>query len=225
MFKDIRTIPYFEQSTLVFPMATWSEWFKNAKEKDMILPLYIDVESDLNRLYSSGLPVCAKIIIDGSKLKKELKKLSSFCHKHKQTWIRVKHKTTSERYYKIGLTGILENIAFINSLAIELSGFNIQIYEYEKNKIGGNIISTKNSTVIELAFGGQDGVGKGTAEIFHATLNDFGRPIWEISTPRSIKKAALKALHYTNSLTGYFEFVVSTQNNIFFLDYKKEFPP
>lgn len=213
-------------------MATWSEWFKAAKEGNVPLEKYlvIDPIRDLERLYSSGLPVYNKITVGGNNYKQERRRIEEFSEKHNECWVRVYNKTRrGERYSKFPLEHFEDITYFIEKLEVDLTEFEIQLFECHENKFGGNILSDNRGTYIELVEGTQDVVGKSLGFFFHGSVNYFGRLcFWEEEkeeVPLKIKRGAKEALSYLKMsrnefIEGYFEFIISKEGNVYFLDYK-----
>jgi hypothetical protein len=210
-------------------MATWSNWFKTAKEKNFSIEkyLFINQAEDLERLHSSGLPFYDFILIDGKNFDKE--KIQAFAAKHESTWIRIYNKEDKgEKYHKLGLKSGKEIFSFIESLKIDVSNFNIQLFEYVENKFGGNIASDGQFPKIELIEGKQELVSRSTEKYFHGQINAIGRLAFlEENVPKNIRSTAAKVIDYIKIarkefLSGYFEFVVSDKGKAYFLDYKKE---
>ena len=88
----------------------------------------------------------------------------------------------------------------------------------------GNIISNKENTIIEMMphLAEQSSMSK----IFHGKVNCVGRLEFEEKAPIQMIQDANKVIRKIktarNSLmSGYFEFQISNNNNITFLDYKK----
>ncbi len=211
-------------------MATLSGWFKASKEKNIPLEKYIVVNypKDLARLHSSGLPFYDLIIIDGEKYEKE--KIRIFSKKYKLNWVRVYNKNKKgERYYKLNLKNYDDIISFIESLNINLKDFDIQIFEYQINRFGGNIVSENNKISIEIIKGKQELVSRSYEPFFHGAINNTGRlNFLEKDVPKKIKAAAEKVIKHikierNEFLKGYFEFVVSDENKVYFVDYKLGF--
>ena len=210
-------------------MATWNEWFVSAKEKNFDLKKYlkVDQQNDLERLYSSGLPCFELLLLNGTEVNS--KKVENFITKHKMIWTRVVNSKEGKRQSKLGIKSFEEFIEFFNSLPFKQEDCSIQLYQMKKNYLGGNIIASENSANIEIAFGTQNIVGKSTQTFFHGKVNDLGRlEFFEKNTPDEIIRAANKALNYLKKskgefLKGYFEFILTLEFEVFFLDYKTSF--
>jgi hypothetical protein len=205
-------------------MATWSEWFKNADKDDIPLSefLIINQPKDIERLYSSGLPVCDRLLVACKEYLND--SVVKFCEKHNGVWIRVYNKT--ERHYKLGLKGHAQVKEYIESLDIDVSKFKIQIFEFDPNKFGGNIVSGEKGVYIEMVYGDQLDVANCWKEFCHGYISPLGiLKFHETDVTDEMKRTAfnvLKCLKTSkgNYMKGYFEFVVSVKNNIYFLDYK-----
>ena len=210
-------------------MATWKDWFKVAKEKNIPLEKYliIDQPKDLERLHNSGLPFYDFIIVEGKKFQEDNQKIKDFAQKHKQMWIRV--LGNGGRYYKLDLRSYEEIIEFITSLKINMEQFHVQLFEYHENKFGGNVIANNDGVYIEIARGTQESVSKHFLDgliIYKGKINKLGRlAFFEKEVAQDIKLIARRILRLiklsrTNYLNGYFEFAISPEGKIFFLDYK-----
>jgi len=210
-------------------MATWSEWFKEAREQNVPLEEYlvIDPIKDLVRLYSSGLPVYDAITVEGRNYEQEKERIKRFSEKHERNWIRIYNKIRKgERYSRSALENYDEITSFIEGLDVNLTEFDIQLFEWHENKFGGNILSNNRGTYIEIVEGTQDMVGKSLGLIYHGYVNPLGRLCFrEEEVPLEIKVASRKTLNYIKKsrnefLEGYFEFILSNKWNVYFLDYK-----
>ena len=210
-------------------MASWSDWFKEAAKLrfplEKVLP--IDLPSDIERLYSSGLPVLERRILDGNKF--DFGALTEFCDRHPLNWIRVYHKKDKDkRRSKFGIN-TEQAIAFLTNLEADLTQYNIQMFESPINRFGGNVLSDNNRTVVEIVEGPQDIVGKCLAPFYHGQITETGHlRFLEDSASAPLKRAAWNTLNYLKIargeyMKGYFEFVVSDKNETFFLDYKTLF--
>ncbi len=210
-------------------MATWSAWFKQAEKigytLESILPLQI--EEDQERLYSSGLPVLDRLFVDGEKY--DSSSVRTFCDKHALHWARIYHKNDlSKRSYKLGMTtpDVLE---FIEGIPRTLAHWNIQLFEYVPNQFGGNIVSDDSRTSIEMVHGTQGNIERSQKMIYHGEVSSTGcLHFSQKRTSRLMRVGAQNALRFLRLargeyLKGYFEFIVSDKNQIYFLDYKTLF--
>lgn len=212
-------------------MATWSEWFKKAKEKNFPLEKFLTVNQpeDMERLHSSGLPFYDFLLIDGKNFENEKQGIKEFSEKHEKKWIRISNKTDKgERYYKLNLKSLEEIVCFIESLKINISNFNIQLFEFAENKFGGNIVSNNESLKIEIIASTQERVSRSNEKFFHGQTNATGSlSFFEENTPKEIADAAKKTIEFlrisrNEFIKGYFEFAISEKGKIYFLDYKKQ---
>jgi L-rhamnose mutarotase len=210
-------------------MATWKDWFKVAKEKNIPLQNYLTINQpkDLERLHNSGLPFYDFIILNGRDFKKEEENIKEFSKKHKQMWIRV--IGSEGRHYKLDIRGYEQLIEFISSLKINIENYQLQLFEYHENIFGGNIIVNDEEIYIELAEGTQERVSRNFLAdliIYKGRINKNGRlTFFEREVPGKIRRIANRMLKFikidrTNYLKGYFEFAVSQEGEVFFLDYK-----
>ena len=181
----------------------------------------------MERLHNSGLPFYDFILINGQEFESNIYRIKKFAEKHKQMWTRI--IGLKGRYYKLDIKGLEELMNFIKSLNIDIKEFQIQLFEYHDNIFGGNIITNNNGVYIELAKGTQERVSKNFLEelmIYFGKINKNGRLVFfQEQVPNKIKIIANKVLKYlkverTKYIEGYFEFVVSAEDQIFFLDYK-----
>ena len=209
-------------------MATWSEWFKHASLKGINLEecLHFDPQQDFERLYSSGLPVYDRFVIYGADYHAKKDEFLSFCQKYPLLWIRIYDSISKVRKYsKFGITG-KEALDYVNQIDSEISPFELQVYECHENKYGGNVLTNAEGTCIELIDGPQDIVGKSLKPFYHANIGQTGRlEFVESNAPDDIKRTAWKVLAHlklsrSEFLPGYFEFIVSEADNVYFLDYK-----
>jgi len=211
-------------------MATLNNWYVSAREKGLELEKYIQVNQlrDLKRLNESGLPSYKTLLIDG--LEFDSVKTRNFISKFEMIWCRAINTSAKKRYYKLRIKGFDEFSDYLKTLPCELKDLSLQVFEYHDDVFGGNIISSEDKTIIEVAHGIQDNVSKSLTPFFHGHLTRTGRLEFnEKDAPIEMKKAALKALNYlkrerTHYLHGYFEFSVSKEGKIYFLDYKTGFP-
>ena len=206
-------------------MASWSEWFREAEKKGKKLEevLRVNLPRDLDRLYSSGLPVLERYIQDGAQYNSS--RTLDFCRRHPLNWVRVYHKLDhGRRHSKFGISA-QEVVQFIESLEIDLSQFKIQLFETHINQFGGNILSDEYRTDIDIAEGAQDIVGKSLAPFFHGTITETGRlAFYEKDVSDKVKKASWDILKYLKLARGqyrrgYFEFIVSDEDRVYFLAY------
>jgi len=210
-------------------MATWNDWFVSAKNKNFNLERYLKVDqpSDLKRLYSSGLPCFDYLPVKGSNYSS--KEVKEFIIAHKSIWVRVIDHRLQKRQSKLEMKNFDEFEAFLKSLPFNLNDCSIQLYQMEKNEFGGNVISSPKLTLIEIAYGLQDIVGKSTEPFFHGKINSHGRlEFVESNVPNKIILASKKVLSYLKKsresyLEGYFEFAISFDGKVYFMDYKTGF--
>jgi hypothetical protein len=210
-------------------MATWSDWFKSAEQFNLPLDTHLNINTaqDIDRLTNSGLPHFDSIIIKGSSFDRE--SIKDFAARHPNTWMRVVNKQTGKRQYKIGMYSFDEIMGFIKSLNIDIAEHDFQLFENCDERYGGNVITENNSTVIEIVEGKQDLVGKSKVPFFHGFISSTGRLFFhEHHTPLKMKKAARSVLKHLKiardrHIPGYFEFLVSKQGRVYFLDYKLGF--
>jgi len=210
-------------------MASWTEWFISAKEKNIPLEKYlcIDQPKDLERLYSSGLPCSKLILLSGLEYNSSTAK--EFISSFPLVWTRIIDKSSGKRRSMLRIKSFNEFCAFVESLEFNLSQSVIQLYEMEENALGGNVLTSGGKTLIEIIFGDQDTVAKSREPFFHGKINSLGRlEFVEKNVPNKIFEGSLKVLSYLKKsrnsyLEGYFEFVVSDKENVFFLDYKTKF--
>lgn len=210
----------------IIEMASWSDWFREASRTgyplDRVIP--INLSADIERLYSSGLPVLEKCVIDGRVYTP--KKVRDFCDRHPLSWIRVYHRL--DRGKRESIIGVNSEAAvrFIEGLGVDLSDFDIQLFEFHHNQYGGNIWNRDDASLVEIAEGTQNIVGRSLAPFFHGFISDTGRVIFrESETKIRIREAAHNALSFLKMsrgeyVKGYFEFIVSDDDRVFFLDYK-----
>ncbi len=207
-------------------MATWSEWFKAAKFHDIPLDqfLLIDPVSDLKRLKESGLPCFDSVILTDSSEWDLF--VSVFLEKYGLIWIRVVNKQDpKERYYKIGIETMREFHEFVDSLHIDVALYSLQLFQNCKVRFGGNIVSNEHGVKIEMALGSQDIVGKSKGDFFHGNIDWAGFLSFKENVSEDLLRAAQTTLSFirlnrNTFLQGYFEFVVSPENDVFFMDYK-----
>lgn len=212
-------------------MASWGDWFKAAHEKNIRLEdsLVIDLDKDIERLYSSGLPVYDRLIINGIDYPSKKEEIGEFCKKYERTWIKVYNAKEKRRYSAMDLKGYGELIKFIEGLNIDLDNFDIHLFEFRTNKFGGNVLTDERGTVIEMIDGPQDIISKSTRPFFHGYISESGTlKFHEQNTPEEMKRAAWRTLQYLKIggrefLQGYFEFMVSDEDRVYFFDYKLGF--
>lgn len=211
-------------------MATWSEWFKNAGEKQIPLRdfLKINLRKDIERLDQSGLPHFDHIEVDGAgDWQNEVR---SFFKKYPFVWTRMINKENpSERVSKIGIKSPEDYFSFVEEQKKDVTRYFFQLFENCQNQFGGNILSKNNQIIIEMAVGSQDIVGKSKGKIFHGELNPHGRLAFSEETPDGMPEAANNTVRYIRLgkdefLKGYFEFIVSDTGKVYFLDYKTDLP-
>ncbi|MEI6849753.1 MAG: hypothetical protein WCK29_01815 [archaeon] len=210
-------------------MASWSDWFAEANrigfELKEVLP--INLPNDLDRLYSSGLPVFERRFLDGSNF--SLDQVVEFCNRHPINWVRVYHKKELGKRKSILQANTRKVISFLENIGVDLKEYNIQLYESKVNKFGGNIISDKDRVIVEIAEGTQDNVGKCLTPFFHGIISETGvLKFRELNADRAVIRAAANSLKYLKLargeyLPGYFEFMVSDKGKTYFLDYKTIF--
>jgi len=211
-------------------MATLNDWHTSAKEKGLDFEQYIQINQlqDLKRLKESGLPSYEVLLINGPEF--DSSKTKEFISRFDMIWCRAVNNITKKRYYELGMKNFDEFSKFLETLPSKLEDMSLQIFEFHENIFGGNIISSEDKTIIEIAYGIQDNVSKSLTSFFHGHITNTGRlEFCEKEVPIEMKKAALKALNYLKKtrnhyIQGYFEFSVSKEGNIFFLDYKTGFP-
>ncbi len=211
-------------------MASWSEWYQIARERNFPLDhfLKINQSQDLIRLQNSGLPQGASLTINGEEF--DVAKIEDFFCQYHCVWVRIVNKITKQRHYKLGMKSCAELFSFLEDLKIDVKQYNFQLYEDFPVKFGGNVLTT-DSTVIEIVEGNQDSVGKSRIPFFHGFVNEFGRLVFrEKEVPGSLVKASQNVLKYlkksgSSYLEGYFEFIISEDSRVFFVDYKTGFTP
>ncbi len=210
-------------------LASWSEWFKEAGKQgvdlESILPINLD--ADLKRLYSSGLPVYDLLRIPGKEYSKENSALKQFAEEHGRFWVRVYNRVCKgQRYSAFALEGMGGITSFIERIDTDLNDFDIQIFEWHENSFGGNILSVEESAYLEIAEGTQDLVGKSSGTFYHAQTNSLGRLCFEKEdVPSEVNLGAQRAFDYlrlsrNEFMQGYFEFIIAENHRVYFLDYK-----
>lgn len=212
-------------------MASWGDWFKAAHQRNIRLEdsLVIDLDKDIERLYSSGLPVYARLIIGGKDYPSKREEIKDFCKKYERTWIKVYNAKEKRRYSAMDLRGYEKLIEFIDGLKINLDSFDIHLSEFQPNKFGGNVLTDERGTVIEMIDGHQDIISKSTRPFFHGYISESGTlKFHETNIPEEMRIAAWRTLQYLKIsgrefLPGYFEFMVSDKDKIYFFDYKTGF--
>ncbi len=213
-------------------MATWSDWFKKAKEKGVPLGKYLVINQpqDIDRLHNSGLPFYDFILIDGKDYNEKKEEIREFSKKYPKKWIRICNKNKKdERYYKLDLETYDDIISYIESLNVDIGNFNMQLFEYCDNKFGGNIVSEGDKVVIEIIAGTQGLVSSSGEPFFHGSMDALGNlTFFEKEVPEKFRITAKNVINYikisrNEFLKGYFEFIVSDKGKIYFLDYKLGF--
>jgi len=212
-------------------MASFSEWFKAAHERNIPLEsaLPIDLPRDLERLNSSGLPTYDCQIISGESYVRNKQRVKDFCEKHNRVWTRVYNKMDrNERYSRFDLRGYKNVADFVEGLDINLKKFDIQLFEFHTNQFGGNILTNSEGTKIEIAEGTQDIVGKCLGPFFSGWISPFGTLEFSQSdSPEKVRSTAWRVLQQVKMakgeyVPGYFEFIVSDKGKVYFLDYKTD---
>lgn len=211
-----------------FKMASWNEWFIEARRRGLSLDKYlkVNISRDTKLLQSSGLPCYDRRIIPGKKFLEDKTGIQEFCRTHEKTWVRVYNEDL--RYSEVNLRGYDEVTGFVSGLDIDLTQFKIQLFEFHENRFGGNILSNQDGVAIEVAEGLQDIVGKCLGDFFHGRISSTGRlKFQETYVPQELVRASWETLNYIKLnrgeyLPGYFEFIVSDKNAVFFLAYKTD---
>jgi len=208
-------------------MVTWAEWFKAAKTRgiDLRSVLDIDVQRDAESLYSSGLPVYDRIIIDGDSFHSSLGGIQEFSSKHPQMWVRVFNKSDSgERYFRLGLRRLSDLTDFLDqTLPRPVDQYHVQLFEFVENKMSGNLLASSDKPIVEMVYGIQIPLAKGIVTPFHAETNHLGRLVFESrDTPVDIQTAANKAVRCVRCSRseyqpGYYEFVVGQEGRVRFV--------
>ncbi|MEK6960134.1 MAG: hypothetical protein AABX47_03105 [Nanoarchaeota archaeon] len=208
-------------------MVTWAEWFKAAQTRgiDLRSVLDIDVQRDLDALYSSGLPVYDRIFVDGDSLHSKIEYIQVFSSRHPLMWARVISKNDpGERYFRLGLKTISDLTDFLDQvLPRSVDQYSLQLFEFVENKMSGNILSSPDRSIVEMIYGIQIPLARGLVTPFHAQTNQLGRLVFESQdTPVDIRTAANKAVRYVRCSRGeyqpgYYEFVVGQEGRVIFV--------
>jgi len=210
-------------------MATWNDWFVFAKESNFDLGKYlkIDQPNDVIRLYSSGLPVFDYIKFSLCEINSG--EVKEFIKKHGSVWARAASVKVGKRKSRLSMGSFDELKSFLNALPFRSDDTVVQLYQMKENRFGGNVLVSEDETRIEIAYGLQDIVGKSTDSFFHGKINFLGRLEFnEVSVPENVFQTCKKVLSYLELsrgeyVRGYFEFAVSQDFEIFFMDYKTSF--
>lgn len=210
-------------------MATWNDWFVSAKEKGFPLEKFLKINQpeDLKRLKESNLPSYDSLVVDAGEY--DSAEAIRFVKKHEFVWARVVDKKSRKRFVKLGINGFEEFSEFVKSLKLAKQCMEIQIFEFRANAFGGNVLVNKDNTFIEIAFGDWFAVGRGLGPFFHGKVSQTGKlEFKEKEVPEVIIVAARKVLSYLKKgrgeyMEGYFEFIISTDGKVFFMDYKVSF--
>jgi len=194
-----------------------SQWIKNSKK---LKRLIIDKEKNLYRIKEYKLP-CLDFLVSKNK-----SDITQFLNRYKSIVARAMPLNDKNvRKYKTDIRSFEEYLSFIGD--IELDYYQIILSEYVPCKYAGAIISNSNNTVIELLKGTHDELVHGISTPFTSYVDFTGKITYSKEMSRKEKNIVWKTLKTINIskgnyLKGYFEFLITTEEKLKFIDYDTE---
>jgi len=219
---------------------TISDWLIVAEQEQIDIDGFHTVKlEDYQRLKNSGLPVFNDFQLPYSQFNRNNVELTNFLSIYKGFVIRLLPNTKKiPRKYKIGVKSFEECKNFLEKSA---EGEDKWIYivlltEYELSKGSGIIISNPREVRVEIGDFGIDELSHGKDPLISCLIDltgighitdkmQWGKNKWTLENEREVLRS-LRHIELTRDIfnplymRGYFEFVISEDKRIRFLDYK-----
>jgi len=218
---------------------TISDWIIGLEERGHALAseLHSVKEIDYLRLKLSGLPIYKDFSLSYLRFIEKPRDLISFLNRYEMFVVRALPSTSNlPRRYKKGVKDYRQASEFLNSVINPRKKdlYTILITEQEPQKFAGLIALRPDSAIIEVGMSGLDnfshGLGKRWVGCFdNEGINKFRareyKTSYKIPINEKIKEIMNKALIYIKRSKrihnqGYFEFIVTKDDEIKFVDYK-----
>ncbi len=192
---------------------------------------------DYQRLKNSGLPVYADFSLQSTEFSEKNKKLMKFLSQYPRVTIRALPKTSAlPRRYKICVRGYKECSEFLEQEVPKnkREKYSMLLTEYKPSNSSGIIIIKKDIAIAEVAEAGLAAFSHDETLCYTGIFGIFNyhkfRKIKFISPRKGriknkVKQAMHKSLMYITKAglpepEGYFEFIITEDGEIKFLDYK-----
>lgn len=216
---------------------TISDWVIKMKDShsDLAESLHSTKKQDNERLRDSGLPIYEDIKLSYQDFLKNPVKIKEFLQTYGNVCVRALPRTSKlPRKYKLNVKSLEEATEFLDSSVQDPKIYDILVSEQQAQKYSGVIILTPDTATIEIGKSRLDRFSHGDGKRYVGTFDNIGlnkfKPKdfsgnYKLPINLRIKTLMNRALHCIKSSKeicnrGYFEFVVTDQNDIKFLDFK-----